>query len=79
MKVQKGKKRGTAPAEPRSGRGKKVVALGKSTDRRAGPSGLSRKDSGRIKDGKTKRSVDLPRLSDLRITISNEKARSYLA
>lgn len=75
MKVQKAKRRGTAPSEPRSGKGKKVVALGKSSDRRGGPSGLSRKDSGRVKDGKAKRTVDLPRLSDLRITISNEKAR----
>lgn len=76
MKVQKAKRRGTAPSEPRSGKGKKVVALGKSSDRRGGPSGLSRKDSGRVKDGKAKRTVDLPRLSDLRITISNEKAAS---
>ena len=81
MKVQKGKRRGPAPGgpEPKGGKSRKVVATGKSTNKRAGPSGISRKDSGRIKEGKAKRTVDLPRLSDLRITISNDKARPYFA
>ena len=75
MKVQKGKTRGLATSAPKGGKGKRAVVSGKSNDRRAGPSILSRKDNSRGKEKGGKRTVDLPRLSDLRITISNDKAR----
>lgn len=79
MKVQKGKKRGPATSEPRSGKAKIAVTVRKTGERRAGNATLSRKNSGRGNEGNAKRTVDLPRLSDLRITISNEKARLLFA
>lgn len=78
LKIQKGgKKVAVAIAQPRrEGKGRKVTPAKRSGNpRRAEPRDVPRRRDRRPgREGSGKRTVDLPRLTDLRITISNDKA-----